>query len=129
MSSHPSLSAAVAGHEAATLEKREKRSALYPTVNLSATGGRIYGDNSTSRGLSVTRGAGYSWLWEGSATLRQNISSISTDRSLLSVYFKHLECYVSEVSQQGKVCLGLQVSGRLLAVCLRCRIACTVMLC
>lgn len=73
VSNHPSILAAKQGLNANLQDIRAERSALYPTVNLNSTAGRIYGDNSTSRGLSVTRGAGYSWLWEGSVALNQTL--------------------------------------------------------
>ncbi|HEY8963207.1 MAG TPA: TolC family protein [Alphaproteobacteria bacterium] len=70
---HPSVKAAMASHDASTQTVREQRSAYYPELSVSTQAGRIYGDNATSRGLSVTRGAGYSWLWEGNAALTQKI--------------------------------------------------------
>ena len=73
LSSHPSIQAAQRGLEAGRLQTEAEESSLYPTVSLSGSGGRIYGDNSTSRGLAVTRGSGYSWLWEGSASLSQTL--------------------------------------------------------
>lgn len=70
---HPTLEAAIASREAASYEKREKFSDLFPKLNVRSAGGRVYGDNSTSRGLSVTRGAGYSDYFEGSVTMSQMI--------------------------------------------------------
>jgi len=71
--SHPAVSAARAAYDASEETVREQRSAYYPDLSVNATAGRLYGDNATSRGLSVTRGAGYSWLWEGNASLTQKI--------------------------------------------------------
>lgn len=68
---HPSVEAAIANRDASHFERSEKVSGFFPTVNARAAGGRIYGDNSTSRGLSVTRGAGYSYMWEGSVSVTQ----------------------------------------------------------
>jgi adhesin transport system outer membrane protein len=68
---HPQVETAQAGLEAALYGEDEQRSGYFPELSFSATGGRVFGDNSTSRGLSVTRGTGYSYLWEGSGTLRQ----------------------------------------------------------
>lgn len=68
---HPSVEAARAGRNAAHEESREQFSAYFPKLSLSGAAGRIYGDNATSRGLSVTRGAGYSDLGEGSIAMRQ----------------------------------------------------------
>lgn len=71
LSSHPAVDGAKARLHASTQMKEEQVSGYFPELSVSATGGRNYADNSTSRGLSVTRGAGYSWLWEGSVTARQ----------------------------------------------------------
>ena len=73
LTSYPTITAAEAAQEVIEQEAQEFRSNYFPDISLGATGGRIYGDNSTSRGLSVTRGAGYSYLWEGNAALTQNI--------------------------------------------------------
>lgn len=73
VTTHPAVTAARESKNASEATVTEQRSAYYPEVSVSATGGRIYGDNSTSRGLSVTRGAGYSWLWEGNAAVTQRI--------------------------------------------------------
>ena len=72
LSQHPSISAAEATRSALAEDAREKQSDYYPQISAEATGGRIYGDNATSRGLSVTRGAGYSGYGEGSVSLTQN---------------------------------------------------------
>jgi adhesin transport system outer membrane protein len=71
LSVHPSIEAAVQAREIASETKREQRSAYFPEINASASAGRIYGDNSTSRGLTVSRGATYSGLGEGSASITQ----------------------------------------------------------
>ena len=68
---HPSIDAAKAGLNASEEDKRNELSGYFPDVSISGTGGRLFGDNSTSRGLSVTRGNGYSYLWEGSLTVSQ----------------------------------------------------------
>lgn len=73
LNQHPSVQAALAGRDAVREEGREARSGFYPELNINAATGRIYGDNSTSRGLSVTRGAGYSWNHEGGMTVRQMV--------------------------------------------------------
>jgi len=73
LNQHPSVQAALAGRDIVREEKKEVGSAFYPEVNVNAATGRVYGDNSTSRGLSVTRGAGYSWNHEGGITMRQMI--------------------------------------------------------
>jgi len=70
---HPSVEAAIANRDAFGEERREQWADHFPSFNARAAGGRVYGDNSTSRGLTVTRGAAYSYLWEGSVTLTQPI--------------------------------------------------------
>lgn len=71
LNKHPSVEAALAARDGARAEQAEYQAGYYPTLSAQTTGGRVYGDNATSRGLSVTRGDGYSWLWEGSLTLTQ----------------------------------------------------------
>lgn len=68
---HPSVDAARANRDAYSEEQNESYSGYFPRLSTSLQGGRMYGDNSTSRGLNVTRGAGYSWLGEGSVTVSQ----------------------------------------------------------
>jgi adhesin transport system outer membrane protein len=70
---HPAVAAAQAGRDLAEAERSEKRSAYFPEVSVNAATGRVYGDNSTSRGLTVDRGAGYSWNHEAGITVRQMI--------------------------------------------------------
>ncbi len=73
LANHPRQETALLRLEAAAEKRAEERAAFFPTLSSNATGGRVYGDNSTSRGLSVTRGSGYSWLWEGDIALTQNL--------------------------------------------------------
>lgn len=73
LSSHPSVDAAAAARNIASETKREQRSGYFPEINASASAGRIYSDNSTSRGLTVSRGAAYSGLGEVSASITQPI--------------------------------------------------------
>ncbi|MAH05207.1 MAG: hypothetical protein CL561_06595 [Alphaproteobacteria bacterium] len=73
LANHPRQESAMLRLEAAADKRREEKSAFFPTLSGNAAGGRVYGDNSTSRGLSVTRGSGYSWLWEGDIALTQNL--------------------------------------------------------
>lgn len=70
---HPTLEQAVAVQRAAHESVTEEKSGYFPKLNASAAAGRVYGDNATSRGLSVTRGAGYSWMWEASLGVNQMI--------------------------------------------------------
>ena len=73
LAAHPSIEAALAGKDVARQTKEEARSDLFPIVSAGTSIGRIYADNSTSRGLTVTRGAAYSGLWEANATVTQPI--------------------------------------------------------
>lgn len=70
---HPSVYAAKARRDAVKESVSEEKSAYYPTMNATASFGRVYADNTTTRGLSVTRGAGYSWYGDGRLALNQNI--------------------------------------------------------
>ncbi len=70
---HPQIEEALAAQKAARETVREERSEYFPKLSASAAGGRTFSNNSTSRGLSVTRGEGYSWLWEGSFGINQLI--------------------------------------------------------
>ena len=71
LNQHPSVQAALAGRDIAKAQRREAASPYYPELNINAATGRVYADNSTSRGLTVDRGAGYSWSTEGGITMRQ----------------------------------------------------------
>lgn len=73
LNAHPTVQAAMKSRDYYAEEKQEQRSGYFPELNASGSMGRIYGDNSTSRGLTVERGAGYSWLYEGSVAVRQTI--------------------------------------------------------
>ena len=70
LNNHPTVGAAIANRDALKQERREYVSDYYPELNISAGSGRLYADNSTSRGLTVTRGAGYSWVNEVSVSMR-----------------------------------------------------------
>lgn len=72
-STHPSIEAARAALSVSNEEENEAFSDYFPQISLNASTGRMYGDNATSRGLSVTRGAGYSNFGEGSIALNQMI--------------------------------------------------------
>lgn len=71
LENHPTLEAAIAARDAASENQEEQLAGYYPRIKVNAGTGRVYGDNSTSRGLSVTRGSGYSWQSEGGITLTQ----------------------------------------------------------
>lgn len=70
---HPSINAALAAKLAAQEGKAEAHSNFFPQVSTSLTGGRMFANNSTSRGLTTNRGEAYSWLWEGNASITQPI--------------------------------------------------------
>ncbi|NCC21103.1 MAG: transporter [Alphaproteobacteria bacterium] len=71
LNNHPSVEAALASRDAAIESQEEQFSGYFPRLRVNAATGRVYGDNATSRGLSVDRGAGYSWMHEGGVTLTQ----------------------------------------------------------
>ncbi len=71
LSGHPQVESAMAALRGTEEAQKEQYSGYFPSISVNATGGRIFGNNSTSRGLSVTRGEGYSQLWEGSVAARQ----------------------------------------------------------
>lgn len=73
VSASPTTEEAIATQKAAQQTVVEERSAYFPKLSASTSGGRVFGNNSTSRGLNVTRGEGYSWLWEGSMAVNQLI--------------------------------------------------------
>lgn len=59
LESHPGLEIAAARKDISTAREDEEFSNLFPQINTSATGGRMFGNNSTSRGLTVSRGEAY----------------------------------------------------------------------
>ncbi len=71
LANHPAIDIATSQQDVADENRREEVSNLYPEIYTSATGGRMYGNNSTTRGLTVSRGQAYSWLWEGNASITQ----------------------------------------------------------
>ena len=73
LSSHPSIMAARARHGAAKESITEEKSAYYPTANATASFGRVFSDNTTTRGLSTQRGTGYSWYGDGRVALNQTL--------------------------------------------------------
>lgn len=70
---HPSIDAAAASAGYASRETKEEYSAYLPDLNVTASGGRQFANNSTSRGLSTVRGSGYSNIWDANVSLRQQI--------------------------------------------------------
>ncbi len=77
---HPSVMAALAGEEVSRQDIKEQQSAYYPTASAGASFGRIYADNTTTRGLTVSRGAGYSWFGEGTGSLSQKLYDFNATR-------------------------------------------------
>ncbi len=71
LNTHPSVRAAIARRDAAEKTMLEQNSRYFPEISARAAGGRVYGDNSTSRGLTVTRDAAYSGYGEGAITMTQ----------------------------------------------------------
>lgn len=71
LASHPSVEAASMRQQATEHDVDAARSAYFPELSITGQAGRVYSDNTTTRGLTVDRGAGYSWLGEGSVTMRQ----------------------------------------------------------
>ncbi len=71
LSNHPGLEAAQARIDASEQAESEQFSGYFPDVNIGAKAGRIFGDNSTTRGLVVTRGEAYSGYGEASISLKQ----------------------------------------------------------
>ncbi len=68
---HPSIEGAEYSHKAAQHAEEEEYAGFYPEISASLTGGRVFQDNATSRGLVVDRGAAYSGFAEGSVALKQ----------------------------------------------------------
>ncbi len=99
LANHPQVESAKAAVDTSKQDIREQKSGYFPEVAVNATGGRIYGDNSTSRGLSTTRGSGYSYLWEGGASVNQMIfdGHETSSRVKSAVSMKH----ASDIGLQG----------------------------
>ena len=73
LATHPSVEAALATGDREDETIKEEKSGYYPSINVGASGARAYIDNSTSRGLTTTRGAAYTWIWEGNVSANQMI--------------------------------------------------------
>lgn len=71
LATHPALTEVYVATDNVIAQRKEAQSAYFPMLSATATGGRIFQNNANSRGLLVTRGEAYSWLWEGSLTARQ----------------------------------------------------------
>ena len=71
LETHPSVEAALKGRDAASATRKEAKSDLFPTLSAETSVGGLFGNNSVSRGLSVTRDSATSGLFEASASLTQ----------------------------------------------------------
>lgn len=71
LNNNPQVRAAMANRDSYVAERKQEFSAYYPTVSVGAAGGGMYGDNATSRGLTVSRGSAYSSYAEGTLNVRQ----------------------------------------------------------
>ncbi len=71
ITNHPQIEQAKARFYAAEQEISSVKSGFFPSLSVGVTGGRVYSDNSTSRGSVTTRGAAYSGLGEVNASLQQ----------------------------------------------------------
>lgn len=72
---HPSLKISASEEHSAQATLGQAKAGYYPTISATVTAGRLYADNTTTRGLTVDRGAGYSGLFEGNATISQTLFS------------------------------------------------------
>ena len=70
---HPTIESALANRAIAEQDEKEVKSGLFPVVSASTSVGTVYANNSTSRGLTVTRGSASSGLWEANASVTQPI--------------------------------------------------------
>ena len=71
LKNHPQVELAKAKLLAAQEEESSQVSGYFPELSMNAAGGRIYGDNATTRGLTTTRGAAYSNYWEAGVSASQ----------------------------------------------------------
>ncbi len=68
---HPQIESASANQFAAIESINEAKSSYMGDINLSVQGGRMYANTTTTRGLTTTRGAAFSGLFEASASFNQ----------------------------------------------------------
>ncbi len=88
---HPSIQATKAAEGVAQKTIEEEKSALYPVANLGASFGRVYSNTTTTRGLSVSRGAGYSWYGEGNGRLNQTLYDFdATKNSIQAAHSRYM---------------------------------------
>lgn len=73
ITNHPQIEQAQARLGVADGEVSSSWSGFFPSLSVGATAGRIYSDNATTRGATTSRGAAYSGIGEGTASLQQPI--------------------------------------------------------
>jgi len=104
LENNPSVNGAKAAREAMRYEGNVERSHFFPEISAGLTAGRVYQNNATSRGLSVTRGAAYSGYGEGSVAVRQMLyDGNQTSNRLDSAQALESEKYYGMVSEQGQI--------------------------
>ena len=101
---HPKIQGARASEEAASHDLVAAQSHYFPELNTSITAGRIYQDNATSRGLSVTRGAAYSGYGEGNFAVRQMIyDGMETSNKSEAAKVREESRHYNMLDTQGKI--------------------------
>ena len=101
---HPLVMAAQASEKAAVQSVKEEKSRYYPTASVGLGFGRVFADNTTTRGLSVTRGTGYSWYGDGTASINQTVYDWSaTDNSVSAAKFRRNSADASLDNQQSSI--------------------------
>lgn len=73
LAGHPSVQAAQADYGQARQDTKMALSEFYPQLSVSTAAGRVFQDNSTSRGLVTDRGSAYSAYGEANIALRQKL--------------------------------------------------------
>lgn len=103
---HPSLAAAKAKLDQLDFQVKSNVSGYFPTISASAQAGRLYGDNSTSRGLSVTRGSGYSGFGEGSVSARQVLfDGLETSKKIKATTYREQAQRYETMDQRDKLAM------------------------
>jgi len=104
LQTHPTVESALSALDEAQQQRKIERSNYYPRISVGATGGRIFGDNATSRGLSVTRGEAYSYLSEGNIAAHQMIfDGFATKNRLDSASARRLSAVQALQETQGNL--------------------------
>lgn len=109
VSNHPLAVAAGDRENSAYQSIQEEKSANYPTTSVTGSFGRVYSDNTTTRGLSITRGVGYSWMGEGRGSVSQTLYDWS--KTLYAVDAATARYHAAGKSTEGqRINLALQAS-------------------